>query len=161
MNLILESVLNEQLIREAQLDNNSLEFLNEYLASTRGITLTEAQELIILVEDQKRKGIAAINEIAIRAAKKLNNIYVEKKNKIISESSSTKEASKEAKRLKKIADARMKTIKKWLEKQKKSLSNMSKKKKIAIAGAAVGIPAIAGGLKSYALYRRKKREASK
>jgi len=163
MNLILESILNEQLIREVQIDNNSLalDFLDEYLASTRGISLSEAQELIVVVEIHKRKGMVAIDKTAMKTAVKLKETYNTKKSEIITEDLSKIKKSKELKRLKKITLPKMKAIKKWAEEQRKALSKMSTKKKVAIAGAAVGVPIIAGGLKAYAIHRRNKREASK
>lgn len=67
--------------------------------------------------------------------------------------------SAQMKKLKKWATKSQKDLTGWTKKKYGAIKGMSNKRKMAIAGAAVGLPALAGGLSAYSKYRRKKREA--
>ena len=53
-----------------------------------------------------------------------------------------------------------KSIDDWARKNIAKVKGMSKKQKMAIAGAAVGLGGLGGGLTAYQKYRRKKAEAA-
>lgn len=157
MNLILESILNEELIKETQ-SKSDLEFLDEYLAARRGINLSEAKHLILMVEDEKQKGMKAITEVAKKKTKKVKKTYSNKKKGILGSLLPKNKKQSELERLKVAAQNSLSGIKNWTRKKIKNLKKMSGKKKLAIAGAAIGVPAALGGLKAYADHRRAKRE---
>lgn len=179
MNFLVESALNELLIQETSKpgDKNSLEFLDEYLAAKRGITISEAKNLISLVEAEEVKAINAILEARGKAKAKTKKAVKNKQVKIAKSAGFTlgdlagkgsamgKTAMAKRRANQKLASVSSwgkrtgKSIDDWARKNIGKVKGMSKKQKMAIAGAAVGLGGLGGGLAAYQKYRRKKAEA--
>jgi hypothetical protein len=175
--MIIESILTDELEKIlTESKDNPLEFLDEYLASRRGISLEEAKSLLNLVETTGEETFDKINgrtkeyiEKAAGVAKKSSDVINNKAKQVKSDMSLSPEERTTT--IGKLMGNR-KGVEAWLGKTEKGIKdvgakyhekfkNLSDKQKMMIAGAAIGIPVLAGGLHALARHRRKKRMEDK
>jgi hypothetical protein len=179
--ILLETILEEQfqnVYEDIIPEESSLDFLEEYLAGRRGISLQEAKYLIDLIESDTKAKDEIVDAIEKGARKKADGWVSEKRKKFGNWIGGVKEEAKKAKtpeakkkfidiispeggklrELDKWSRDNAQTISGWAKNKKQQFHGMSSKKKMAVVAAAVGVPVVAGGLHAYARHRRHQRE---